>query len=260
VLNADDDLVYGMARGLDCRVALFSMDEHNPRIREHVEAGGVAAVYEEGYVTIYRNSYKLRIDRAAEFPITFGGRAGFNIENSLAAALAGYLAGFDKDDIKTALRTFVPSATKTPGRMNSYKFPKFEVIVDYAHNTAGILKFAEFVRATPATRKIGVVSGLGDRRDEDTLGFSRIAGQIFDEVILRQDRDLRGKSAEFLQEIMTRGLRLDKPELPVTYIPNEMEAIDHVLATAPEGSVVVLLTENIAATLAKLEEFGADHG
>ena len=96
VLNADDDLVYAMARTVDCRVALFSMDENNPRILEHVEAGGVAAVYEEGYITIYQNSYKLRIDRAAEFPVTFGGRAGFNIENSLAAALAGYLAGFDQ--------------------------------------------------------------------------------------------------------------------------------------------------------------------
>ena len=255
VLNADDDLVYAMARTVDCRVALFSMNEHNPRILEHVEAGGVAAVYEEGYVTIYRNSYKLRIDRAVEFPITFGGRAGFNIENSLAAALACFLAGFDKDDIKTALRTFIPSGTKTPGRMNVYKFPKFEVIVDYAHNTAGITKFAEFMEATPATYKIGVVSGLGDRRDEDTLGFARIAGRIFDEVILRQDTDLRGKSAEFLREIMTRGLRLDKPDLKITYIETEPDAIDHVLKTAPEGSVVTLFTENIAATLVKLDEF-----
>ena len=255
VLNADDDLVYAMARTVDCQVALFSMHEHSPRIQEHVEAGGVAAVYEEGYVTIYRNSYKLRIDRAMEFPVTFGGRAGFNIENCLAAALAGYLAGFDKDDIKTALRTFVPSATKTPGRMNIYKFPKFEVIVDYAHNTAGINKFAEFMNATPATHKIGVVSGLGDRRDEDTLGFARVAGRIFDEVILRQDRDLRGKSAEFLREIMERGLRLDKPDLKITYIEKEPDAIDHVLHTAPEGAVVTLFTENIADTLAKLDEF-----
>jgi cyanophycin synthetase len=255
VLNADDDLVYAMARTVDCRVALFSMDEHSPRIQEHVEAGGVAAVYEEGYVTIYRNSYKLRIDRAAEFPVTFGGRAGFNIENSLAAALACFLAGFDKDDIKTALRTFIPSATKTPGRMNIYKFPKFEVIVDYAHNTAGITKFAEFMEATPATRKIGIVSGLGDRRDEDTLGFARIAGRIFDEVILRQDRDLRGKSKEFLREIMERGLRLDKPDLPITYIEKEMEAIDHILQNAPEGAVITMFTENIAATLARLDEF-----
>jgi cyanophycin synthetase len=260
VLNADDDLVYDMGRTLDCKVAYFSMNEHNPRIQEHVEAGGVAAVYEEGYITIYKNSYKLRIDRAVEFPVTLGGRATFNIENALAAALAGYLAGFDKDAIKTAFRTFIPSATKTPGRMNSYKFPRFEVIVDYAHNTAGITRFAEFMEATPATRKIGVVSGLGDRRDEDTLGFSRVAGRIFDEIILRQDRDLRGKSAEFLREIMTRGLRLDKPEVPITYIENEMDAIDHVLATAPEGSVVVLLTENIAGTLKKLDEFEANLG
>ena len=255
VLNADDDLVYAMARTVDCRVALFSMNEHNPRILEHVEAGGVAAVYEEGYVTIYRNSYKLRIDRAAEFPVTFEGRAGFNIENCLAAALAGYLAGFASDDIKTALRTFVPSATKTPGRMNVYKFPKFDVIVDYAHNTAGITKFAEFMEATPATRKIGIVSGLGDRRDEDTLGFARIAGRIFDEVILRQDRDLRGKSAEFLREIMERGLRLDKPDLKITYIEKEPDAIDHVLKTAPKGAVITMFAEDISAITAKLDEF-----
>ncbi|WP_223648415.1 cyanophycin synthetase [Hymenobacter psoromatis] len=257
VLNADDDLVYEMGRHLECRVAYFSMNEHNPRIQEHVEAGGVAAVYEEGYLTIYKNSYKLRIDRAVEFPVTLGGRATFNIENALAAALAGYLAGFDKDTIKTAFRTFIPSATKTPGRMNVYKFPRFEVIVDYAHNTAGITRFAEFMDATTATCKMGVVSGLGDRRDEDTLGFARIAGRIFDEVILRQDRDLRGKTAEQLREIMTRGLRLDKAELPITYIENELEAIDHVLATAPDGAVVVLLTEDIAGVLKKLDAFEA---
>ena len=255
VLNADDNLVYNMAQTVDCRVALFSMNEHNPRILEHVEHGGVAAVYEEGYVTIYKNSYKLRIDRAVEFPVTLGGRAGFNIENCLAAALAAYVSGFDKDLIKTALRNFIPSATKTPGRMNSYKFPRFEVIVDYAHNTAGITKFAEFMEATTATRKIGVLSGLGDRRDEDTLSFARIAGRIFDEVILRQNDDLRGKTAEFLREIMTRGLRLDKPDLPITYIEDEMAAVDHILKTAPEGAVVTLLTEDISATLKKLDEF-----
>ncbi|UYZ63371.1 cyanophycin synthetase [Hymenobacter weizhouensis] len=255
VLNADDDLVYAMREKVDCNVALFSMDEHSQRIREHVENGGVAAVYEEGYITIYKNSYKLRIDRAAEFPVTFGGRATFNIENCLAAALACYCYGFDKDDIKTALRTFVPSATKTPGRMNVYKFPQFEVIVDYAHNTAGIEKFAEFLNATEATHKVGIVSGLGDRRDEDTLGFARVAGRIFDEVILRQDRDLRGKTAAELREIMERGLRLDAPNLPITYIENEMDAIDHALNTARPGSVIVLLTENIKGTLKKLDEY-----
>ncbi len=255
VLNADDDLVYAMREKVDCRVALFSMDEHSPRIREHAENGGLAAVYEEGYITIYKNSYKLRIDRAAEFPVTFGGRATFNIENAMAAALACYCYGFDKDDIKLALRTFVPSGAKTPGRMNVYKFPQFEVIVDYAHNAHGMEKFAQFLDATEATHKVGIISGLGDRRDEDTLAFSRIVGRIFDEVILRQDQDLRGKTAEELKELMIRGLRLDAPDLPITYIEHEMDAIDHVLSTARPGSVVAIFTENIKDTLKKLDDF-----
>ncbi|GAA4374972.1 cyanophycin synthetase [Hymenobacter koreensis] len=257
VLNADNDLTYEMRHTVDCRVALFSMDENSPRIQEHVEQGGVAAVYEDGYVTIFKNSYKLRIDRAAEMPVTFGGRARFNIENVLAAALACYCYGFDKDDIKTALRTYVPSAAKTPGRMNLFKFPDFEVIVDYAHNTHGIQKFGEFLDATPATHKVGIVSGLGDRRDEDTLAFAREAGRIFDEVILRQDKDLRGKTAEEIERLMRAGLTADKPDLPITYIEREMDAIDHVLQTAREGSVITIFTENIGATIRKLEEFEA---
>ncbi|WP_400193929.1 cyanophycin synthetase [Hymenobacter sp. B81] len=257
VLNADNDLTYEMRNTVDCRVALFSMDEHNPRITEHVENGGVAAVYEEGYVTIYKNSYKLRIDRAVEMPVTFGGRARFNIENVLAAALACYCYGFDKDDIKTALRTYVPSAAKTPGRMNLFRFPGFEVIVDYAHNTHGIQKFGEFLDATPATHKVGIVSGLGDRRDEDTLAFAREAGRIFDEVVLRQDKDLRGKSAGEIEQLMRAGLVADKPDLPITYIEREADAIDHVLSTAREGSVITIFTEDIGLTIKKLEAFEA---
>jgi cyanophycin synthetase len=257
ILNADDDLVYAMAERLHCRVAFFSMNEKNPRILDHVESGGVAAVYEEGYVTIYQNSYKLRIDRAVEFPITLGGRATFNIENSLAVALAGYVAGFTRDSIKTALRTFVPSAAKTPGRMNVFKFPEFEVIVDYAHNTAGITKYAEFLNNTPATYKVGIVSGLGDRRDEDTLSFARVAGSIFDEVILRQDKDLRGKTGDEIYALMTRGLRLDKPDLQITYIEDETDAIHHALHTARPGSVISIFTEKIPSTIKQIEEFEA---
>ena len=255
VLNADNDLTYAMRDKLECNIALFSMDDDSPRIREHVENGGLAAVYEEGYLTIYRNSYKLRIDRAVELPVTFGGRAKFNIENALAASLAAYCYGFDKDDIKTALRTFVTS--KTPGRMNIFRFPSFEVVVDYAHNTHGIEKYAEFLDATPASHKVGIVSGLGDRREEDTIGYARVAGRIFDEVVLRQDRDLRGKTAEELERLMRLGLTADKPELPITYIDNEPDAIDYVLQTAKEGSVITIFTEDIKATIAKLEAFEA---
>ncbi|MEJ7663160.1 MAG: hypothetical protein WKG07_28280 [Hymenobacter sp.] len=77
---------------------------------------------------------------------------------------------------------------------------------------------------------------------------------------MRQDRDLRGKTAEQLREIMTRGLRLDKADLPITYIENELAAIDHVLATAPDGAVITLLTEDVASVLRKLDAFEAESG
>jgi cyanophycin synthetase len=81
ILNADDDLVYAMREGLDCKVALFSMHEDNPHIKEHCAKGGVAAIYEHGYVTIRKGGWKIRVDKVANIPLTFGGKAEFNIAN-----------------------------------------------------------------------------------------------------------------------------------------------------------------------------------
>ena len=92
MLNADDDLVYAMAAKLDCHVALFSMDENNPRILQHMAKGGLAAVYEKGYITIFKNSYKIRLDRAADIPLTFGGKAKFNIRERAGCCPGGLCA------------------------------------------------------------------------------------------------------------------------------------------------------------------------
>lgn len=245
ILNADDDLVYAMSHTLECHVALFSLDEKNPRVLEHVAAGGLGAVYEDGYISIYRNSYKLRVDRAADIPITLSGRARFNIENVLAATLAGYIHRFPIDDIRRALRSFVPDAATTPGRMNVFRFPTFEVVVDYAHNTAGLTRYGEYLRATPATRKIGIVAGLGDRRDEDTITLGRTAGELFDEVILKQESDLRGRSAADITRLLRQGLEEARPGIRVDEISREIMAVAQTLDRAQPGDHITVLAENI---------------
>ena len=231
ILNADDDLTYKMAEGLDCKVAFFSMDEENPRIHQHIAQGGLAAVYENGFISIYKNTYKIRIDRAADIPLTFGGRAIFNIQNVLAAVLAGYVNKFDTDDIKMALRTFIPSSSKTPGRMNLFQFPTFEVLVDYAHNVAGLQAVGEFLRRTDAVRKVGVIAGIGDRRDEDTVELGKMAAELFDEIVIRQDRDLRGKSGDYINQLLKEGIASVDPNKKVIEINNEMKAIAFCLKT-----------------------------
>ena len=255
ILNADDDLVYGMAEEVECKVAFFSMDESNPRILKHIAKGGLAAVFENGYISIFKNSYKIRIDRVADVPLTFGGKAKFNIENILAATLAGYISHFDVQDIKTSLRTFIPSPSKTPGRMNLFKFPQFEVLVDYAHNAGGLKAIGEFVNALDVTKKVGVVAGVGDRRTEDFYEIGRVAGQVFDEIIVRLDADLRGKTAEEISGPIIQGIEDVAPEKTIRLIPEEMRAIAYALEHGEPGSFIAIFTEDVHESVKMVESF-----
>ncbi|QCR21378.1 cyanophycin synthetase [Pontibacter sp. SGAir0037] len=255
ILNADDDLVYEMAKELHCNIAFFSMDEQNPRILKHIAKGGLAAVFENGYISIFKNSYKIRIDRVGDVPLTFGGRAKFNIQNVLAAVLAGYVSHFDVEDIKTALRTFVPSPSKTPGRMNLFKFPNFEVLVDYAHNVGGLKAIGEFMEELEVSRKVGVVAAVGDRRSEDIYELGKVAGQIFDEIIVRLDSDLRGKTADEITIPLMHGIEDAAPYKPVRLIPEEMRAIAYALEHAEENSFIAVFTEDVSESVKMVENF-----
>ncbi|TPE46108.1 cyanophycin synthetase [Pontibacter mangrovi] len=255
ILNADDDLVYAMAEEVECKVAFFSMDEENPRILKHIAKGGLAAVYENGYISIFKNSYKIRIDRVADVPLTFGGKARFNIENILAATLAGYISHFEVEEIKTSLRTFIPSPSKTPGRMNLFKFPEFEVLVDYAHNVGGLKAIGDYMNALEVSKKIGIVAAVGDRREEDFYEIGRVSGEIFDEVIVRLDSDLRGKTAQEILGPVLQGVKDTAPHKVVRQIPEEMRAIAFALENAEPGSIVAIFTEDVHESVKMVESF-----
>jgi len=255
ILNADDDLVYNMANGLRCKIALFSMDENNFRVKEHIAKGGLAAIFEDGYISIFKNTYKIRVDRVADVPLTFGGKAKFNIQNVLAATLAGYIAHIEIGEIKTALRTFLPSSETTPGRMNLFKLPKYDVLIDYAHNAAGLQAISDFISHVQAHPKIGILAGIGDRRDEDTRNVGRIAAEVFDEIIIRQDSDLRGGNGKEINNLVKEGIFSVKPELEPKEINEEMRALAYALEYAPEGAFITLFAENIPEAVKLVESF-----
>jgi cyanophycin synthetase len=255
ILNADDDLVYNMANGLRCKVALLSLDENNLRIKDHISKGGLAAVLEDGYISLFKNTYKIRVDRVADIPLTFGGKARFNIQNVLAATLAAYISHLEIVDIKTALRTFIPSSETTPGRMNLFKLPKYEVLIDYAHNTAGMQAIGEFISSVQAHPKIGIVAGIGDRRDEDTRAVGRIAAEVFDDIIIRQDADLRDRDGTEINNLIKEGIFSVRPELEPKEINNEMRALAYALEYAPEGAFITLFAENIPEAVKLVESF-----
>jgi cyanophycin synthetase len=246
ILNADDDHVYNMRRGLSCKIALFSMDENNPRIREHCEAGGLAAIAENGFITISKGTWKIRVAKIVNIPLTFAGKAIFMIQNILPVVMASYIQGFGNEDIKAALETFIPSHAQTPGRMNVFNFQKFTVIIDYAHNPAGLQALGKFLEKVEETPKVGIITGVGDRRDEDIKALGAISGKIFDQIIIRQDKHLRGRQDTEIVELLEQGIRESNPEIPVKVIFKEVEAIEFAIKNAIPGSYIVICSDVVA--------------
>ncbi len=255
ILNADDDLVFNMRRNIECNLALFSMDENNPHVKALQRKGGITAIYENGFVTICRGEWKMRVMKAEDIPLTYGGKAKFMIQNVLPAILAANIQGISIEDMKAALETFIPSASQTPGRLNLFKFNDFSILLDYAHNPAGMRALKNFTDELDATVKVGIIAGIGDRREEDNNEMGSIAAEMFDEIIIRQDKRLRGKTEEQLIKMLDDGIKMKDPNKKTTIIPSEKEAITHAVKNAVKGSLIVLCSDVIPEALDLVKKF-----
>jgi len=249
ILNADDDLVYDMRKDLECNVAYFAMSDDNPRVMKHCARGGIAAIYENGYITICKGEWKMRLTKAINVPLTFGGKADFMIQNVLPAALTGYLNGFSLEDIRVSLELFTPSPQQTPGRLNLFEFENFTLLLDYAHNAAGLNALKNMLDNMEQTPKVGIIAGVGDRRIEDNEAIGAVSARMFDEIIIRQDKHLRGKTEEELISMLENGIKKEDPNKPVTIIPSEAEAIKHAIKHAKPGSMIVLCSDVVPDAL-----------
>jgi cyanophycin synthetase len=255
ILNADDELVTNMSKGLSCKIAYFSMDEKNPLVKAHCEKGGLAAIAENGYITICKGNWKIRVEKIVNIPLTFRGKAVFMIQNILPAVLTGFIRNFKIEDIRLALETFIPSPVQTPGRMNMFEFKKFNVMVDYAHNPAGFQAIARFLEKIEAKPKVGIIAGVGDRRDEDILSLGTLAAKMFDEIIVRQDRNLRGRSEQEIIELMLKGIHAVDPSKKITVIPSEPEAIDYAFKNAKKGSFIIICSDVVPDALDQVMKY-----
>jgi len=245
VLNGEDENCLEIAKSLSCNVALFSLDENCPAIIEHCAEGGIAAIYENGFITIKKGDWKIRVERATHIPLTLNGKAKFMIANVLAATLSAYLYGFKTEDIKLSLATFIPSAAHTPGRMNIFEFSKFKVLIDFAHNPTSYLGIEDYLSSVDASRKIGIISGVGDRRDEDIKECAKIAARMFDHIIIRQEKHLRGRTEEEIINLILEGLQEGDASVTHEVVSLEVEAIKHAISIAEEGTYIVALSDVI---------------
>ena len=255
ILNADDELVYKIKDDLDCRIALFSMNENNPRIKSHCSEGGLAAVFENGYVSILKGEWKIRVMAAKDIPLTYQAKAIHNINKCLPAILATYLfRDISIEDIRSALDSFIPSSAQTPGRLNFFHFKNFTFLADFAHNPHGLKLLCDFVSKLDYQHKIGIISGTGDRRDEDIRELGEISAHYFDEIIIRCDKNLRGRTADEIINLLKEGIDKVNPSLTTIVIPNEDEALEYAYANTPSDSLVTIMCDVVARALDKIKE------
>jgi cyanophycin synthetase len=255
VLNADNEYCLKIAQSADCNIAYFSMDEKNPVIKEHCKKGGIAGIYENGYVTIKKGDWKIRVEKATHIPLTFNGSVGFMIQNVLAATLTTFLWGYKTEDIRTSLETFIPSAAHTPGRMNVFKFKDFNVLVDFAHNPDGFNGVKAYLQTVEATTHVGVISGTGDRRNEDIIETAKIAAQMFDKVYICQEKYLRGRTQQELIDLLLIGLKEVKPNIPIVINNDGEDCLKQVMAKPEHGAFITILSDTIHNAIQKVTNY-----
>jgi cyanophycin synthetase len=265
VLNGDDPLTLRIARHARGRIAYFSLrggPDLPAHLQKHVAEGGLAAVLEPtirgGELVILEGETRRPVISLDAVPATLGGRARFNVANALAAALISTGLGVPVDSIAAGLASFQSSFDDNPGRLNIHDGHGFKVIVDYAHNPAGLAALGELIGALrPAHASvIGCVSIPGDRRDEDILAVGAAAHELFDHIVFRERPDGRGRRPGEVLGLLRRGaLEAGCSPKRIQSIPGEREAIQASLERARAGDLVVLLPTDVEAAWAQVVSF-----
>jgi cyanophycin synthetase len=159
------------------------------------------------------------------------------------------------EDIKVALESFIPSPAQTPGRLNLFEFKDFTVLLDYAHNAAGLKALKNMLEKMDGHPKIGIIAGIGDRREEDNNEIGRIAAEMFDEIIIRQDKNLRGRSEKEIIDMLLAGVHSVDVNKKVRVIQSEKEAISEAITNATKGSLITICSDVIPDALAQVTSY-----
>ena len=245
VLNADDPLVYEMRKRVDGKCVYFSMHEDNEKIQRHARRGGLSCIYENGYITILKGRWKVRVERAANIPSTYAGRAEFMVQNALAATLACFVHGISLEDIRVGLTTFNAGTAQTPGRLNFIEVGDATVLIDYAHNPAGLTALQKFIGQLPYKRRTVVLNGTGDRRDEDLREMGRLCGSHFDNIVIRRGHYLRGRDEQEMYRILQEGIKEGGKTDTVKIVPESADAIRQAVKQARKNELVVVLGDGV---------------
>jgi cyanophycin synthetase len=262
VLNADDPLVLKMSGYTDAKVICYvTMNPSHALVREHVRAGGRACALEAGVngamITLYDKGSHIPLLWTHLIPATLEGRALHNVQNAMVAASMAFSLGIKLDAIRQGLRTFDTTFFQAPGRMNVYSEHPFKVLFDYGHNAHAVAVMADLAGRLDTTgRRIVVLAGPGDRRDEDLVAIADAVAGRFDHYICRRDDALRGRDGDEVPGILARALRAaGVSDAAISIIPDEQKAIDASLQMGRPGDLLLIFADALVRSWKQIIKF-----
>ena len=262
VLNADDPLVLKMASHTEAKsICYVTMNPHHALVREHIRAGGRACALEAGVngqmITLYDHGGHIPLLWTHLIPATMEGRATHNVQNAMFAAAMSFSLGIKLDAIRQGLRTFDSTFFQAPGRMNVFNEHPFKVLFDYGHNAHAVGMMADLAsRLDVNGRRIVVLAGPGDRRDEDLVAIAKAVAGRFDHYICRRDDNLRDRSADEVPRIQAQALRdAGVAQSAISIIPDEQDAIDAALRMGESGDLLLIFADALVRSWKQITKF-----
>jgi cyanophycin synthetase len=253
VLNAADPAVVAMAHHCPGDVTFFALDMHQPVLAAHRAQGKRVVYTDDGDIVAQKGKQIFRIP-LANVPLTRQGQIGFQTENVMAAVGAAWAVNVPWDAIAQGLSTFISDIQGVPGRFNVFDFQGATLIADYGHNPDAIQALVQAVDNMPAKKRVVVISGAGDRRDQDIRDQTQILGAAFDDVLLYQDACQRGRADGEVLKLLREGLQGAARTSHVEDIQGEFNAIDKALARLAQGDLCLILIDQVEEALAYITE------
>lgn len=262
VLNADDPNVLKMGGYTDAKVLCYvTLNPSHGLVREHIRAGGRACALEAGVngqmITLYDKGSHIPLLWTHLIPATLEGKALHNVQNAMFAAAMAFSMGIKLDAIRQGLRTFDSTFFQAPGRMNVFNEHPFKVLFDYGHNAHAVSAMADLAQRLEVTgRRIVVVAGPGDRRDEDLRDIAKAVAGGFDHYICRRDDGLRGRAPDEVPKLIAATLREQGvADHQISIIPDEQDAIDAGLRMAQAGDVLLVFADTLVRSWKQIIKF-----
>jgi len=262
VLNADDPLVLKMSGYTEAKnICYVTVNPEHQLVREHIRAGGRACALEAGVngqmIALYDRGSHIPLVWTHLIPATLEGRARHNVQNAMFAASMAFSLGIKLDAIRQGLRTFDSTFFQAPGRMNVFNEHPFKVLFDYGHNAHAVAALVDLaLRLDVAGRRLVVLAGPGDRRDEDLVAIANAVAGRFDHYFCRRDDSLRGRAPDEVPRIQSQALRAaGVPEQAISIIPDEQEAIAAALAMGQPGDLLLIFADALVRSWKQITKF-----